>query len=104
MYAVLKAGGKQYCVKPGSLFSVEKIEQEVGQDITFNEILLLNDGTEVKVGRPVVKGAVVTAQVVRQYKAPKVLTFKKLKRQDHRLKKGHRQNLTQLKVTGIVLS
>lgn len=101
MYAVIRTGGKQYCVEEGALLDVELLPAEVGSDIEFSEVLLISNGDEVIIGKPLVEGAVVNAQVVEQKKGPKKTIFKKIRRQGKQLKKGHRQNLTRVKVTAV---
>ncbi len=101
MYAVVKSGGKQYRVEPGTIVEVELLEGTTGDSITFNEVLMVAEGSDVKIGQPMLAGATVTAEILEQKRAPKVIIFKKLKRHGHRLKKGHRQNLTRVKVQEI---
>ena len=101
MFAVVKTGGKQYRVEPGAFVEVEKLAGEVGEAVKFEEVLLLGAGSDIKVGRPLIAGAVVTGKIVEQKKAPKVIIFKKLKRHGKRMKKGHRQQLTRIKVEEI---
>ena len=103
MFAVVKTGGKQYRVEPGAFLEVELLEGEVGEAVKFEEVLLFGDGTDTKIGQPLLKGAVVTAKIIEQKRAPKVTIFKKLKRHGRRLKKGHRQYLTRVKVEEITL-
>lgn len=102
MFAVIRTGGKQYSVEPGALLSVEKIEGEVGSEIKLNDVLLVGEGETVRVGKPVLDGVAVSAEIVKQFRGPKLTIFKKLKRHGHQLKKGHRQDMTQIRVTGIV--
>ena len=102
MFAVIKTGGKQYRVSAGDEFTVEKLVAEAGENIQFNEVLMLG-GDETKVGTPLVDGAVVNAEVVDQTRGPKVLSFKK-RRRKHGSKriKGHRQHLTMVRITEIL--
>ena len=100
MYAVIKTGGKQYKVANGDVILVEKLESEAGASITL-EVLMIGDGANITVGAPTVKGASVAAEVVDQVKADKVIIFKKNRRHNYRRKRGHRQKLTALKITGI---
>lgn len=104
MYAVLRTGGKQYRVEPGSVVDVELLGVEVGESVQFQEVLLVADGEQIKIGQPFVQGAAVTGEIVQQVKAAKRVIFKKVRRQDHRLKKGHRQKLTRVRVKEIVLA
>ncbi|MFN8389502.1 MAG: 50S ribosomal protein L21 [Bdellovibrionota bacterium] len=104
MYAVVRTGGKQYRVEPGSVIEVELLEGDRGAAVEFADVLLVGTGADVTVGRPLVKGAVVVGEIVEQKKAPKVIIYKKLKRHGHRLKKGHRQMLTRIRVQDIRVS
>ncbi len=101
MYAVLKTGGKQYKVAEGDELKVEKIEAEVGDSITLSEVLMVGGEGEPKVGTPLIDGAAVTAEVLDQMKAPKIIVFKKKRRKKYRRKNGHRQPLTKLKIISI---
>ena len=104
MFAIIKTGGKQYRVSPGDLLAIEKLEVEAGDTITLNEVLMIGDETNVTVGTPTVEKAVVTAEVVKNMKAAKVIIFKKKRRHNYRRKKGHRQNLTMIRITDIALT
>lgn len=101
MFAVIKTGGKQYRVKVGDILSVEKIEAEKGQIIHFDQVLLLEDGSQVQVGTPILEKARVAAEVMDEYKGEKVIVFKKKRRKGYRRKKGHRQLLTKVRISGI---
>lgn len=101
MFAVLKTGGKQYKVAKGEVIKVEKLDGDVGSSITFDEILMVGDDKGVKVGEPTVKGASVVTEILEQTRAAKIIVFKKKRRQNYRRKKGHRQNITVLRVTDI---
>jgi len=100
MYAVIKTGGKQYRVSEGGRVRVEKLEGEVGKKIELTDVLMVG-GETVSVGAPFVKGAAVTAEIVAQDKAKKIIVFKMKRRKNYRRKAGHRQPFTELKVTGI---
>ena len=100
-YAVIETGGKQYLVKAGSELSVELLATEATKKITFDKILALSDGKELKIGAPLVKGAKVVAEVVRHFRAPKLVSFKKKRRKGYSRKIGHRQEQTYLKVVSI---
>jgi len=102
MFAVLKTGGKQYRVAAGQVIKVEKLDGEVGSTIKFDEILMVGDDKGVKVGEPLIAGASVSAEVLEQTRAPKIIVFKKKRRHNYRRKKGHRQNITVLRVTDIL--
>ena len=100
MYAVIKTGGKQYKVEEGDTIRVEKLAGEKGDTITFNEILMIG-GDEYVVGSPLIEGAQVSATVVRQFKDKKVIVFKMKRRKRYHRKQGHRQELTEVRITGI---
>jgi large subunit ribosomal protein L21 len=101
MYAIIKSGGRQHRVSEGESLRVELLHAEVGSNITLSEVLLVGSGESVKLGRPLVAGASVTASVVRHARAKKVLVFKKKRRKGFHKKIGHRQFFTELKITGI---
>ena len=101
MFAVIQTGGKQYKVAKDDIIIVEKLDTETGKKVTFDDVLMHGEGAKVKVGAPLVKGASVTCEVIEQRKGQKVLVFKKKRRQNYRRKKGHRQNETVVKITGI---
>ena len=100
MYAVIRTGGKQYRVSEGDTLRVEKLPGDVGSSITFGEVLMLG-GPNVQVGKPLVKGAKVSAQIVAQDRAKKIIVFKMRRRKNYRRKNGHRQWYTEVKITGI---
>ncbi len=100
-YAVIEAGGKQYRVEQDGILNVEKIETEAGAAIELAPVLAISDGTTLAIGKPAIDGAKVSATVVKQIRAKKVVSFKKKRRKGYALKKGHRQNQTVLKITGI---
>jgi large subunit ribosomal protein L21 len=101
MFAVIRTGGKQYKVASGDVNEVEKLEGENGATLTLDQVLMVFDGGTATVGTPIVAGATVTAELVRQARGPKIIIFKKKRRQNYRRKKGHRQDLTVLRITGI---
>ena len=102
MHAVIKTGGKQYVVRPGDVIDIEKISGEPGEDVNFEEVLLVSaDGEDVKVGSPVVESARVEGRIVRQKKGEKIVVFKFKRRKGYRKKAGHRQNLTSVEITSI---
>jgi large subunit ribosomal protein L21 len=100
MYAVIKTGGKQYKVAQGDKVRVEKLAGNVGDSVTFGEVLLLG-GESIKIGQPVVAGAKVEAKIVAQDRAKKIIVFKFRRRKNYRRKAGHRQPFTALEITGI---
>lgn len=101
MYAVIRTGGKQYRVAEGETLKVEKLEAAAGASIELNDVLLIANGEDVKVGAPVVDGARVTAEVVSHGRGAKVKIIKFKRRKHHRKQMGHRQWFTELKITGI---
>lgn len=100
-YAVFKTGGKQYRVEEGDQIDVEKLDAEVGDSITFEEVLAKGAGDGLSVGEPFVSGATVTAKVVNQYRAKKVIAFKFKRRKGYHKTKGHRRHLTRLEITAV---
>ena len=102
MYAIIKTGGKQYKVTPECVLDVEKIDLEAGKSVKFEEVLAIGEeGGQLKVGTPLLKGAVVEGEVVEQFRAEKVWAFKMKRRKSYRRTIGHRQNLTKVKITAI---
>lgn len=100
-YAIVRTGGKQYQVATGKLVRVEKIDGNVGDTVELQDVLVVSDGANITVGQPTVAGAVVTARIVEQDKAKKVLVFKKKRRKGYRVKRGHRQMYTALEISAI---
>jgi large subunit ribosomal protein L21 len=100
-YAVVRTGGKQYRVAPGDVIRVERVVGEPGTDIELTEVLMTSGDGAVQLGKPLVAGARITARVMQQGKAKKVLVFKKKKRKNYRRHRGHRQQFTDLRVMGI---
>lgn len=101
MYAVVRTGGKQYRVSPGDVIDVEKLEGEIGDAIELSEVLLVSDDDGVMVGRPLLEGTTVKAQIVDQARHRKILIFKYKRRKRYRRKAGHRQPFTALKIAEI---
>ncbi len=101
MFAVIRTGGKQYKVASGDVIRVERLAVEPGSTIELDEVLMVGDAGTVAVGTPLVAEATVSAQVVAQDRGPKIIVFKKKRRQNYRRKNGHRQDLTVLRITGI---
>ncbi|MCA0405937.1 MAG: 50S ribosomal protein L21 [Proteobacteria bacterium] len=100
MFAVIKTGGKQYTVAANDIITIERLEGNAGDSITFGEVLFVG-GENAKVGAPLVAGASVVGEIVEQVRGPKVINFKKRRRQNSKRKKGHRQHLSQVKITAI---
>ena len=98
MYAVVATGGKQYRVQEGDTLRIEKIPGEVGADVAFDQVLMVSDGDDVKIGKPVLENAVVNGTIVEQGKGRKVLVFKYKRRKRYRRKQGHRQLFTAVKI------
>jgi len=101
MFAVLKTGGKQYKVSEGDLVQVEKLDGNVGDEVTLDQVMMVGEGEDLKIGSPFVDGCSVTGVVTKQFRDKKVLVFKFKRRQKYRRKNGHRQSLTELKITDI---
>ena len=101
MYAIIRAGGKQYRVAEGQTLRVEKLSGEPGDTVTLDDVLLLGGDGQTRIGTPKVAGAQVQARILQQDRAKKVLIFKKRRRKGYTKKQGHRQSFTELKVTGI---
>jgi large subunit ribosomal protein L21 len=102
MYAVIQTGGKQYRVQAGDTLTVERLETEAGQSVTFDHVLLVNQNGTVKVGSPTVAAASVLADVVEHKRGPKLIAFKMRRRKGYHRTVGHRQELTIVKVKEIV--
>jgi large subunit ribosomal protein L21 len=101
-YAVVRTGGKQYRVSPGDLVEVERFPAERGATVELGEVLLTSTGGTVRVGTPIVAGARVTAKVVEHTRGKKILVFKMKRRKNERRKRGHRQDITTMRVLEIV--
>ena len=101
MFAIIRTGGKQYKVSKDDYITVEKIEDDEGNKITLDDILMISDGKKTTIGSPIVNGSKVTAEIVEQKRAEKVVIFKKKKRANYRRKKGHKQFQTVLKIIDI---
>jgi large subunit ribosomal protein L21 len=99
--AIIKIGGKQYLVFPGKKIKVEKINKKEGEEITFSDVLLLRKGKKLKIGNPLVEGAKVIGKVLKQEKGEKVIVFKHRPRSSYRVKRGHRQLLSQIEILKI---
>ncbi len=101
MYAVIKTGGKQYRVQVGDMLKVEQLSAEVGSTVDFSEVLMIVDGDKTTCGTPMVKKAVVQADVVEHGRHKKIKIIKFRRRKHHMKQMGHRQNYTQVKITAI---
>ncbi|MDR3516948.1 MAG: 50S ribosomal protein L21 [Azospirillaceae bacterium] len=103
MFAVIRTGGKQYKVAQGDVIRVERLAAEAGAVIQLDEVLLLSHEGITTVGTPLVAAVQVNAEVVAQDRGPKIIVFKKKRRQNYRRKNGHRQDLTVLRITDIAV-
>ena len=101
MYAVIRTGGKQYKVTEGDQIVVEKLDAETGNDVTFSDVLMLDDGNKLLIGEPLIEGACVFGEVVEQRRGKKIVIFKKRQRSTYRRKQGHRQYETVVNITGV---
>jgi len=101
MYAVIKTGGKQYRVSADDVLDFERLDYEAGATVEFTDVLMVGQGEEVKIGARLVDGAKVIGEVVEQTRGPKLIAFKKRRRKNSRRKKGHRQDLTKVRITDI---
>jgi large subunit ribosomal protein L21 len=101
MYAVIKTGGKQYKVAAGEKIKVEQIAADVGQEIVIDQVLAVGEGSELKVGTPLVLGASVTVTVISHGRGDKIRIFKMRRRKHYQKRQGHRQNYTELQIGAI---
>ena len=101
MYAVIVTGGKQYKVAEGEFLKIEKLEIAPGETVSFDRVLLVANGEDVKIGAPVVDGAKVTAEVVAQGRHDEIRIIKFRRRKHHMKRQGHRQHYTEIQITGI---
>jgi large subunit ribosomal protein L21 len=102
MYAVIKTGGKQYRVAPEDILDIEKIDAQVGEIVQLADVLMVAGNGAVEVGKPMVSGASVAAEVIEQGRGGKVIIFKKRRRKNSRRKNGHRQHITTVRITEIL--
>ena len=101
MFAIIKTGGKQYRVAPGDILRVERLPGERGDQVVLDQVLLVAQEQDVKIGQPLVESAQVVGEILRQGKAKKIIVFKKKRRKNYRRKQGHRQLYTALKIQEI---
>lgn len=101
MFAIIRTGGKQYRVQKDDKLEVGKIDAQEGDTIDLDKVLFIGTEKESKVGSPLISGAKVVAEVLAQKRAPKIIVFKKKRRQNYRRKKGHRQHMTLLRIKEI---
>ena len=102
MYAVIKTGGKQYRVKPDDVLEIERLPGEAGDILEFDQVLMLSGDAGFEIGTPVVSGAIVAAELVEQTRGDKIKVFKKKRRKHYRRTMGHRQDLSQIRITEIL--
>ncbi|GDX38932.1 50S ribosomal protein L21 [Methylocystaceae bacterium] len=101
MFAVIKTGGKQYSVTAGDIITVMALDGAPGDVITFSEVLMLAGEGNARIGAPIVQGASVKGEIAEQTRSPKTIAFKKRRRQNSKRKRGHRQDLTRVKITAV---
>jgi large subunit ribosomal protein L21 len=101
LYAVVRTGGKQYRVSQGDIVRVERLVGEVGNKVSLDQVLFVGGNGEVKIGTPTISTAKVTAEILDQAKAKKIIVFKKKRRKSYSRQRGHRQKLTTLKIVEI---
>ena len=101
MYAVFQTGGKQYRAKQGDVLKIEKLELDAGSDVAFDHVMMLGEGDDVRIGTPIVAGAVVSGKVLSQGRADKVHIVKFRRRKHFRKQQGHRQYYTEVEITAI---
>ena len=103
MYAIFRSGDKQFRAEPGATLRIPSLNAEVGDTVTFDQVLMAGADDGIRVGNPVVDGATVTGEVVRHGKGPKLIIFKWKRRKNYRRKQGHRQKFTEVRISGIDL-
>lgn len=101
MYAIIKTGGKQYRVEAGLKLKIEQIPADIGSELVIDEVLMIADGDNVSVGKPLLSGTSVKATVLNQGRHDKVRIFKMRRRKHYQKHQGHRQNYTEIQITGI---
>jgi len=104
MYAIIKTGGKQYKVSPGDVVDVETVDGDASEVVLFDQVLAIGEGTDVNVGTPNIAGASVSGELVEQRRGKKVIAFKMMRRKGYKRKKGHRQNLSRVRIVEITKS
>lgn len=103
MFAIVRTGAKQYRIQEGDILCVEKLNKEKGEKFTFNEVLLVEDGKKTLIGTPFVENVLVRAEIIENLKDDKVIVFKKRRREQYRRTRGHRQELTRIRIEEIAL-
>ena len=102
MFAVIKTGGKQYKVAANDVLKIEKLDHQAGDVVTFDQVLMVGDGTDVTIGAPLVEGALVAGHLIETKKQKTIIVFKKERRHNYRRRNGHRQLLTSVRITEIL--
>jgi large subunit ribosomal protein L21 len=102
-YAIIRSGGKQYRVEPGTTLRVATLDGDAGAKVEFNDVLLGSDGKSVKMGKPVLSGAKVTGEIVKHGRGEKIIVFKFKRRKNYARKQGHRQAFTEVRINDIKL-
>jgi large subunit ribosomal protein L21 len=100
-YAIIRTGGKQFRVEPGKTIRIPSLEGEAGSKVTFGDVLLGSDGTDVHAGAPTLKGAEVTGEIVKHGLGDKIIVFKMKRRKNYARKQGHRQKFTEVRISDI---
>lgn len=101
MLAVIKTGGKQYRVSPKDKLKIEKLDIEEGKEVVFDNVLLIENGKDIAIGQPLIKGATVVGKVLKQDRYDKVMTYKYKSKKRYKVKKGHRQSFTEVEIVDI---
>lgn len=101
MYAIIETGGKQYRVAPGQVLKIEKLSTDVGNTVDFDRVLMVGEGEQIRVGAPLIEGAIVKAEVIKHGRADKIRIIKFKRRKHHIKHQGHRQYYTEVKITNI---
>ena len=101
MYAIISTGGKQLTVRNEEIVAVERLAGEVGTKVTFDKVLAIGEGADMKIGTPTVEGAKVEGKIIAHFRGPKLVAFKMKRRKGYRKKIGHRQELTKVEITKI---
>ncbi len=104
MFAIIETGGKQYKVAKGETIEIERLEEKDGSTVNFDKVLLISDGTDVKIGKPNLDGACVTGKIVTHIRGEKIIVFKMKAKKRYKKTQGHRQNLTNVEIVEIKAS
>ena len=102
-YAIIRTGGKQYRVEPGQTIRIPSLEGEAGDSITFDDVILGADGSDIRTGAPSINGASVSGEIVKHGKDKKIVVFKMKRRKNYAKKQGHRQGFTEVRINDITL-